>query len=167
MKNKFWVLAVVALTLTACKSSLQVAQVQTQKNTSISSDIKANEEYVKFIKPYKEGLEKEMNTKVSYTAVDLNKKGNNSNLGNLLADFTYNAAKEWASKNNIADVDASVINIGGIRATIGAGDILVKNVFEVMPFENEIVLVKMSGRDISGLFDYYVQYEKNNPVSQI
>ena len=53
MKNKFWVLAVVALTLTACKSSLQVAQVQTQKNTSISSDIKANEEYVKFIKPYK------------------------------------------------------------------------------------------------------------------
>ncbi len=167
MKNKFWVLAVVALTLTACKSSLQVAQVQTQKNTSISSDIKANEEYVKFIKPYKEGLEKEMNTKVSYTSVDLNKKGNNSNLGNLLADFTYNAAKEWASKNNIADVDASVINIGGIRATIGAGDILVKNVFEVMPFENEIVLVKMSGKDISGLFDYYVQYEKNNPVSHL
>jgi 2',3'-cyclic-nucleotide 2'-phosphodiesterase (5'-nucleotidase family) len=25
----------------------------------------------------------------------------------------------------------------------------------------------MSGKDMSGLFDYYVQYEKNNPVSHL
>jgi 2',3'-cyclic-nucleotide 2'-phosphodiesterase (5'-nucleotidase family) len=54
-------------------------------------------------------------------------------------------------------------NIGGIRAVIGAGDILVKNVFEVMPFENEIVLVKMKGSDLDGLFNYYAETEKNNP----
>ena len=68
-----------------------------------------------------------MNTKVSHTSVELNKKGNNSNLGNLLADFTYEGAKDWASKNNILNVNASVINIGGIRAVIGAGDILSKS----------------------------------------
>jgi 2',3'-cyclic-nucleotide 2'-phosphodiesterase (5'-nucleotidase family) len=95
---------------------LQVAQVQPHKNTSITSEIKDNADYVNFIKPYKEGLDKQMNTKVSHTSVELNKKGNNSNLGNLLADFTYEGAKDWASKNNIPNVDASVINIGGIRA---------------------------------------------------
>ena len=57
-----------------------------------------------------------------------------------MADFTYEGAEEWA-KNDI-DVDAAVINIGGIRSTIGAGDILTKHVFEVMPFENEVVIVK-------------------------
>lgn len=108
-----------------------------------------------------------MNTKVSHTSVELNKKGNNSNLGNLLADFTYEGAKEWAAKNNLPNVDAAVINIGGIRAAISAGDILVKNVFEVMPFENEIVLIRMKGSDLDGLFDYYAQNEKNNPVSHL
>jgi 2',3'-cyclic-nucleotide 2'-phosphodiesterase (5'-nucleotidase family) len=39
----------------------------------------------------------------------------------------------------------------------------VKNVFEVMPFENEIVLVKMKGSDLDGLFNYYAETEKNNP----
>jgi 2',3'-cyclic-nucleotide 2'-phosphodiesterase (5'-nucleotidase family) len=167
MKNKIWLLAIAALSLSACKSTLKVAQVQPHKNTSITSEIKDNADYVNFIKPYKEGLDKQMNTKVSHTSVELNKKGNNSNLGNLLADFTYEGAKDWASKNNILNVDASVINIGGIRAIIGAGDILVKNVFEVMPFENEIVLVKMKGSDLDGLFTYYAETEKNNPVSHL
>jgi 2',3'-cyclic-nucleotide 2'-phosphodiesterase (5'-nucleotidase family) len=36
----------------------------------------------------------------------------------------------------------------------------VKNVFEVMPFENEIVLVKMKGSDLDGLFNYYAETEK-------
>ncbi len=167
MKNRIWLLAIAALSLSACKSTLQVAQVQPHKNASITNEIKDNADYVNFIKPYKDGLEKEMNTKISHTSVELNKKGNNSNLGNLLADFTFEGAKDWASKNNIPTVDAAVINIGGIRAVVGAGDILVKNVFEVMPFENEIVLVKMKGSDLDGLFDYYAQNEKNNPVSHL
>ena len=62
-------------------------------------------------------------------------------------------------KNDI-DVDAAVINIGGIRSTIGAGDILTKHVFEVMPFENEVVIVKMKGSDLRGLFQYYLETQK-------
>ncbi len=64
--------------------------------------------------------------------------------------------KNGGEKNNI-DVDAAVINIGGIRSTIGAGDILTKHVFEVMPFENEVVIVKMKGSDLRGLFQYYLE----------
>jgi 2',3'-cyclic-nucleotide 2'-phosphodiesterase (5'-nucleotidase family) len=108
-----------------------------------------------------------MNTKISHTSVELNKKGDNSNLGNLLADFTYDGAVVWAKNNNIPSVDAAVINIGGIRSTIGAGDILTKHVFEVMPFENEVVIVQMKGSDLDGLFKYYLDSQKNNPVSHV
>lgn len=167
MNNKFWLLGVVVFSLTACKSSLQIVQVQPQKNISITSEIKENSNFISVIAPYKQGLEKEMNTKISHTAVELNKKGDNSNLGNLLADFTYDGASIWAKNNNIPLVDAAVINIGGIRSTIGAGDILTKHVFEVMPFENEVVLVKIKGKDLEGLFSYYLQTQKNNPVSHI
>lgn len=144
-----------------------VSNVQTQKNISIDSEIKASENFSNVIAPYKVKLDNAMNSKISYTSVDLTKQGNNSNLGNLLADFTYDGANDWANKNLKKNVDAAVINIGGIRTSIGKGDIMIRNVFEVMPFENEIVIVKFKGTDIQGIFDYYEKYQKNNPVSKL
>lgn len=167
MKNKFWILGLAALSLTSCRTGLNVAQVQTQKNISIANGMLEDVAVANVIAPYKKSLEAQMNEKISHTNVDLNKQGDNSNLGNLLADYTLEGATEWGKKNNITNIDASVINIGGIRSTIGKGDILLKHVFEVMPFENEVVIVKMKGTNLRGLFDYYHQTRKNNPVSKI
>lgn len=169
MKNKFLLLGIALVALSACKtaSPLQVAEAQTQKNISINNELKNDEEFVKFIEPYKQKLDKQMNLKISHTNVDLTKQGDNSNLGNLLADYTFDGADEWAKTNLKKDVDAALINIEGIRTTIGKGDILLKSVFEVMPFENEVIIVKMKGTDLQGLFDYYAKTQVNNPVSHL
>lgn len=169
MKNKSLLLGIALAALSSCKtaSPLQVANVETRKNISINNELKNDEEFVKVIEPYKQKLDKEMNQKISYTAVDLNKQGDNSNLGNLLADYTFDGAEEWAKKNLNKDIDAALINIGGIRTSIGKGDILLKSVFEVMPFENEVIIVKMKGSDLHGLFDYYAKTQVNNPVSHL
>lgn len=168
MQNKFLLLGIALLSLTACKTtSLQVANVQTQKNISINKELKDDEGFAKFIEPYTLKLNKEMNQKISYTNVDLTKEGDNSNLGNLLADYTFDGADVWTKANLNKNVDAALINIGGIRTTIGKGDILLKNVFEVMPFENEVIIVKMKGSDVQGLFDYYAKTQVNNPVSHL
>ncbi|MGC4129076.1 MAG: 5'-nucleotidase C-terminal domain-containing protein [Bergeyella sp.] len=167
MKSKLYIGFFALLVLSSCKTVLQVAEVKPQKNTSITAELKEDEAFTKVIAPYKTELEGKMNTKISHTKVELNKSGDNSNLGNLLADYTLEGAEDWAKKNGIPGIDAAVINIGGIRSIIGAGDILVKNVYEVMPFENEVVIVKMNGKDVQGLFDYYAQTQKNNPVSKL
>ncbi|MDQ0780317.1 5'-nucleotidase C-terminal domain-containing protein [Chryseobacterium sp. W4I1] len=169
MKNKFLLLGIALATLTACKtaSTLQLADVKTQKNISINNELKNDEAFVKVIEPYKQKLDKEMNQKISHTSIDLTKQGDNSNLGNLLADYTFEGADVWTKKNLQKNVDAALINIGGIRTTIGSGDILLKSVFEVMPFENEVIIVKMKGADLQGLFDYYAKTQVNNPVSHL
>lgn len=169
MKNKFLLLGIALASLTACKtaSTLQLADVKPQKNISINNELKNDEEFVKIIEPYKQKLDREMNQKISHTSVDLTKQGDNSNLGNLLADYTFEGADAWAKKNLQKNVDAALINIGGIRTTIGQGDVLLKNVFEVMPFENEVIIVKMKGSDLQGLFDYYAKTQVNNPVSHL
>lgn len=168
MQNKFLLLGIALFSLTACKTtSLKLANVQTQKNITINQDLKDNEDFAKFIEPYTQKLNKEMNQKISYTQVDLTKEGDNSNLGNLLADYTFEGANVWAKANLNKNIDAALINIGGIRTTIGKGDILLKNVFEVMPFENEVIIVKFKGSDLQGLFDYYAKNLKNNPVSHL
>jgi len=168
MKNKFLLLGISLTVLTACKTaSLQVSNVQTQKNISINNELKNDEDFVKIIEPYKQKLDKEMNQKISHTNTDLTKQGDNSNLGNLLADYTFDGADQWAKSKLNKNVDAALINIGGIRTTIGKGDILLKSVFEVMPFENEVIIVKMKGTDLQGLFDYYAKTQVNNPVSHL
>lgn len=168
MQNKFLLLGIALFSLTACKTtSLQVANVQTQKNISINKELRDDEGFAKFIEPYTLKLNKEMNQKISYTQVNLTKEGDNSNLGNLLADYTFDGADVWVKTNLHKNVDAALINIGGIRTTIGKGDILLKNVFEVMPFENEVIIVKMKGSDLQGLFDYYAKTQVNNPVSHL
>ncbi|MGS0748842.1 5'-nucleotidase C-terminal domain-containing protein [Halpernia sp. GG3] len=133
----------------------------------ISSELKDDPAFDKVIKPYKEKLAETMNSVISHTNVDLTKNGDNSNLGNLLADYTFEGASEWAKKNNKSVVDAAVINIGGIRSTIGKGNVLLRHVYEVMPFENEVMIVKLKGSDLQGLFNYYATTQKNNPVSHL
>lgn len=167
MKFRSIVLATAIITLGACKSHLNIANIHTEKNIVIDHQLTEDATMKSFIEPYKKEMDAKMNTKISHTNVDLTKDGDDSNLGNLLADFTFEGAQDWATKNNLPQLDGGVINIGGIRSVIGKGDITTKQVFEVMPFENEVVIVKLKGKDLQGLFDYYAENQKNNPVSHL
>ena len=167
MKLNYGVSALLVLALASCKAPLAISNVQPHQNQVINQSIPDDGNADMLIAPYKKSLNEKMSSKLSYTAVELNKKGDNSNLGNLLSDFTLEAAQTWADQNKLPKIDAAVINIGGIRSTIGAGDILLKNVYEVMPFENELVIVKIKGSDLQGLFDYYLERKVNNPVSKL
>lgn len=167
MKNKLFTLALAGMLITACKTPVNLASVHTEKNIYITGDLAQDKAMDDVIQPYKHELDGQMNTKLSHTNTELNKSGDNSSLGNLLADYTFQGADEWASKNHLPPVDAAVINIGGIRTIIPKGEILTKQIYEVMPFENEVVIVKLTGKDVEGLFDYYLSTQKNNPVSHL
>jgi 2',3'-cyclic-nucleotide 2'-phosphodiesterase (5'-nucleotidase family) len=45
------------------------------------------------------------------------------------------------------------VNYGGLRASLPQGNITIGNVFELMPFENEVVLIKVSGMSIRMMAD--------------
>lgn len=165
MKAKYYFLAGLLGTLVACSPTMNLADVQTQKNIKVGQDIAEKKELKAIITPYKNKLEESMNQKIAYTAVELNKDGDNSNLGEVLTDFTLDKARVWGKKNGVAEVHSAILNIGGIRTIIAQGDILLRHIFEVMPFENEVVIVKMKGEDIQGVFDYYARTMRNNPVA--
>lgn len=167
MRIKYYLLGGIFFVLMACHPNMNLVDVKTQENIVIGQEIEDKKEFVKLIAPYKEKLDNIMNQKISHTSVELNRSGDNSNLGALLSDYLLEGANDWAVKNKMPKVDAAILNIGGIRNNISEGDILVRNIFEVMPFENEMVIVKMKGEDIQGIFDYYEKHQKNNPVAQL
>jgi len=51
-------------------------------------------------------------------------------------------------------VDISVINIGGIRAAMNKGVLTVGDIYRVAPFEDKVVVLTLTGKDLMSLFQY-------------
>lgn len=139
-------------------SSCQKGQYVIQKSTPYAST-ELNEEFTddleiqQFIAPYKDSLEEVMNVVIGHAEIDLGIPYGQPQtlLGNFVVDLIYS---ESYSKGNIKP-DFSVMNHdGGLRVPIQQGEISVGDVFEVMPFENYVLLVELKGTGTQKLFDY-------------
>ena len=71
-----------------------------------------------------------------------------------LGSYSVTAMIDYAYTNNtLGDVDVSVINTGGVRATINDGDITRAEIFEVFPFNNMVIIVNMTGATIKKMYE--------------
>jgi 2',3'-cyclic-nucleotide 2'-phosphodiesterase (5'-nucleotidase family) len=73
---------------------------------------------------------------------------------NLLSNFVADLQRERASKELKEPIALSVMTNGGLRAGFAAGPVTLGSVFELMPFENELVVLDAPGPVIEDLFDY-------------
>lgn len=124
-----------------CKTAYQPASVQ-YKDYRITSERASNEGIRKLLQPYADSVNKNMNDIIAEAGMPLEKKQPEGTLGNVLADAMLAVAKE----NYQTEVDASFINYGGIRLpSIAAGSISRGKIFEMAPFDNLVVLLKLKG----------------------
>lgn len=166
MLKKSVLLLSLMLSLLSCSTAMHLTEAVPHKNTPVTQEQKDDPKIAAVIAPYRAKMLQALDRKIAHTDLELSKSGDNSRLGNLLADYTLEGAQAYAKEKILPfTVDAAVLNIGGIRNSIAKGDITVRNVMEVMPFENELVIVKLKGEDLSGLLSYYDSTQKNNPVS--
>jgi 2',3'-cyclic-nucleotide 2'-phosphodiesterase (5'-nucleotidase family) len=95
------------------------------------------------MKPYSDSVAKSMNDVIAVAGMELEKRQPEGTLGNLLADGLL----AMASSHYRTKVDAAFLNFGGIRlTTLPAGPINRGKVFELLPFDNAVVLQKVSGK---------------------
>ena len=100
----------------------------------------------KLLARFSDEAEKILNIKVAVTDWDLSGDGydKETNLGDLAADAIY-----WQSSQAFdAAPDAAIVNAGGIRKTIEAGEILQRDIQDVFPFNNQICTVKLTGKEL-------------------
>ena len=96
------------------------------------------------IQPYQNEIEEQMNETLVYTKNDLTKGRPQSTIGNFVTDLCL----------NYCDANICVFNNGGLRTTIDRGDITRGKIFELMPFENELVILELNKTDFIGLLNY-------------
>ena len=81
----------------------------------------------------------------------------------------YASASSSASKSQIglwcanvmkqfSGADVSIINTGGIRATLDAGDITIETLYEVNPFDNSLIYVEVLGSELISFYNAYPSY---------
>jgi len=168
MKNFSIPIVLILMILEACAPKIyQVQKSEFSENTSITADLEEDETINALIAPYKRELQETMDKTISYTPIDLPKDGFNSPLANLNCDMVLEESNLIYEKKHHQKIDICVLNWGGIRRSFTAGDLTVKNVFELMPFENEVVVITLSGKQILELVKYMSESSFGHPLSGI
>ena len=118
------------------------------------------------IKPYRENIDKDLNTVLAYAPETIDKTGEwQSSIGNLLADVTLERSNSIFNKREQKNIDICLLNHGGIRSIIPKGAVTTRVAFEIMPFENAAIVVALKGEQILEIANYIITEKKPHPLS--
>lgn len=148
-RNLLFALAIISFS--ACSTKYGITK-SNREDYNINSKVAVDSSIIKTYLPYKIQLDAEMNKVIGYTEVALTKQSTlpESILGNFFADAVFNQAKKIES-----NIDFTVPTTkGGLRNDIAKGAITVANIFELMPFENELVLFTLKGEDVLSFINF-------------
>jgi 2',3'-cyclic-nucleotide 2'-phosphodiesterase (5'-nucleotidase family) len=107
--------------------------------------------YLLDLAPVKANMEHELNIPIGYAPEALPVYAPECPMLNWASDALLAIARERCPE----PVDVAVVNIGGMRCEWAAGDITFKNVFELMPFDNMLVVLTMKGNDLQQLCEIF------------
>ncbi len=140
--------------LTACSTGYVVVETSHANQVITNLEVPVDSSIVAIYAPFKAELEAEMNKVVGFSEIDLVKGKPESPLTNFLADLVLSEALDRANHTNPpAGAHISFLNYGGIRTGLPKGEILVGHLFELMPFENELVLLQLPAREVQAFLD--------------
>ncbi len=93
------------------------------------------------LQPYSTDVNRLMNKVIGFSNSTMYKKQPESVLGNFMADCIHRMAEKQYGKT----VDVGFMNQGGIRSEINKGNITLGNIYELMPFDNLVVIQEVKG----------------------
>ena len=134
----------------SCKQYFYLADQQVSYQT-IDSLATADTEMLQLIAPYKKKLATEMNVMIGLSTMDLPKEKPESLLGNFVADAIFEVAQQKTTDT----IDCSISNYGGLRIpNLAAGQITKGDIFELMPFDNMLVIVELDSSKTMQFFQH-------------
>ncbi|MBX0334591.1 5'-nucleotidase C-terminal domain-containing protein [Pontibacter sp. HSC-14F20] len=138
-----------ALSLVACQQPLQPSANLSETDVAVDHNIKADSAVEALVAPYREEVTVKMSEVVGSAPVALGKGDYESPLGNFVVDLQLAQSEPVYGK----PINMSVTTEGGLRVPLPEGNITTGHIFELMPFENEMVVLTLSGESVKQLFD--------------
>jgi 2',3'-cyclic-nucleotide 2'-phosphodiesterase (5'-nucleotidase family) len=160
MSTLRWKPAFLGLVLSASllASSCQTARVPADSGaaasdvrisyTVVSEEIPADPAVEALIRPFRSEMESRVSEVIAQATGEFTRGKPEGTLGNITADAMLVLANELAEHG---PVHMAITNTGGLRVPIAAGAVTVGNVFELMPFENQLIVLTLTGAQVDSL----------------
>ncbi|MTI30948.1 5'-nucleotidase C-terminal domain-containing protein [Xanthovirga aplysinae] len=158
-KNVLFLLSLIFLF--SCSPKIKKTSYKSNaQGVQVNKGIEADSAISAMVKPYKKKVDAEMHQYIGKAAKTLTVQPVESTLGNFVADLTQEMGSAYLGQS----VDLGAITIGGLRTPLTEGPLEVEDIFELMPFENTIYILRLNAQQLRELFDYLVKH-KNLAVS--
>lgn len=149
MIHKLITIIIAGASFVACSSHLSINSEQHVE--PVTKELKEDDQITSAIKPFKDSLAVRMNEIIGYSEVDFYVARPSSNLMNWVADAIFvNQTKNIRLNQPVI----CLLNTGGIRSSIGKGNVTIGDLFKIMPFENTLVWVELPTSVIPEIEDY-------------
>ncbi|MCR4765952.1 MAG: 5'-nucleotidase C-terminal domain-containing protein [Bacteroidaceae bacterium] len=137
-----------SLFLSGCRSHYVVSDVQSGRIAiDATLDAVESQEAVQLVAPYRAKIDSMMNSVLGESEISMDRKRPECLLGNLVADILRMSAAQLLGK----PADMGLVNVGGLRADLLKGNITVSTAFEVLPFENSLCVLTLTGQQMKEL----------------
>ena len=154
--NRFLLLSL--FILTSCKTHFVATSHDKQLYKITSNNQKDTlSELEKYLKPFRDSLNLTINEVIGEAMGDFIKEKPSGSLGNLVVDAMF--ADDGCQMTDGRKVSGAITNPGGLRIhQIPKGTITKGKIFELLPFENELVIVEVNGK----ILKQWMELIKNN-----
>jgi 2',3'-cyclic-nucleotide 2'-phosphodiesterase (5'-nucleotidase family) len=156
---KFFIVICIGAGLLACSS---VTEVFLKPSIfKLDATYPSNSSIDSIVKPYKDSLAKEMNIVIGSSPINFSLQRPNGTMNNWFADAIF---VNQTFNVRLSEPVMCLFNVGGIRSSFNKGSITVGDVFKVMPFDNELVWVKLPISAINSI-ETYLSKSGGEPIS--
>ncbi|MBQ0733551.1 5'-nucleotidase C-terminal domain-containing protein [Aquimarina celericrescens] len=164
--DTFFSLLIFLMLLSSCKKEKHLVKIEGTR-IEINESISGNSDIESFIKPYRENIRKNLDSVLAYAPETYSKRDGklNTAIGNLMADIVLEQANPIFRSRTENTINMVLLNYGGIRASIPKGNVTARTAYQIMPFENSIVVVEMKGNHIKKLIEYLQKSQQAHPIS--
>ncbi|NNE25477.1 MAG: hypothetical protein HKN09_01420 [Saprospiraceae bacterium] len=148
-KNVIYAFVFVAL-FASCKTYNHIQQTDVVYENTEGKNYTEDASISEFIGPYRDEMNIEMGVVIGEMPETLRKSRPNSNMGNWFSDVLLSEAQRTSARA----VDFAIQNYGGLRIpTVAKGPLKVGTIYELMPFDNLLVILDLNVNQVQMLLD--------------
>ncbi|MCM1519816.1 MAG: bifunctional metallophosphatase/5'-nucleotidase [Lachnoclostridium sp.] len=125
-------------------------------------DSRIDTTFTALITPYREKVDSIRSIKIGTNPAEMERKS--PELLNFMSDFVMMRGRELSPSGK---VDLAIMNKGGLRNSLPAGDITAGAVIDIAPFDNSIVVMEIKGEDLIDNFKVMAAQEGQGVSSNV
>lgn len=163
---KHFVVFVTISCIYSCKQLPDLVQIK-GRQLQVTDSLSSVSEIDEYIQPYRTQINQTLDSVLAYnpSTIDVYETPLNTALGNFMVDVVYERSAPIYQKRTGNTVDFAFLNHGGIRSKLNKGAVTARNAYELMPFENTVVVLELTADHIEDMARFLAKSRRAHPFS--